>query len=193
MNSPLTIVVILLGSCVAGVQVPSVATAQEPTASDTPTLEELKTAGALRSSYRKPITPAKTDETPQANLKLFRAEIEPTLKKVCYECHGSETAEGDFRVDTLDPDLLHGNDVKKWLEVSAAVTNGEMPPEEGPELADDDRSKIVEWLSSEIQVASRVRRAGHQRRSRRLLGQSVQGWRNSKRMEKDRKDQNLPL
>ena len=154
---------ILLGSCVAGVQMPSVATAQELTASDTPTLEEVKAAGALRSSYRKSIPQAKTFETPQANLEAFRAEIEPTLKKACYECHGSETAEGEFRVDTLDPDLLHGEDVSWWLEVSSAVGNGEMPPEDGPELADDDRNRIIEWLSSEIQIASQVRRAeqGH--------------------------------
>ena len=50
-----------------------------------------------------------------------------------------------------------------WLEVSAAVSNGEMPPEDAPKLADDDRNKIIEWLSSEIQVASQVRRTeqGH--------------------------------
>ncbi len=38
-----------------------------------------------------------------------------------------------------------------------------MPPADEAELADDDRSKLIEWLSSEIQVASTVRRAeqGH--------------------------------
>ena len=63
----------------------------------------------------------------------------------------------------MDPDLLHGEDVSWWLEVSSAVGNGEMPPEDGPELADEDRNKIIEWLSSEIQSASQVRRAeqGH--------------------------------
>ena len=54
----------------------------------------------------------------------------------------------------MDPSLLHGEDVESWLKVSSAVTNGEMPPEDGPELADDDRSKIMAWLSAEIQVAS---------------------------------------
>ncbi|PHS07775.1 MAG: hypothetical protein COA78_13245 [Blastopirellula sp.] len=163
MNFQLTTVVILLGSCVAGVQMLSVATAQEITESKIQTLEEVKAAGTLRSSYRKTIPRAKTDETPQANLKAFRAEIEPMLKKACYDCHGSETAEGDFRVDKLDPDLLYGDDVDWWLKVSAAVTNGEMPPEDGPKLADDNRSRFISWLSSEIQIASQVRRAeqGH--------------------------------
>ena len=163
MNFRLTIAMVLLGICVAGVHLLSVATAQDPAAPDKSTLEQVKAAGALKSSYRKPIPQAKTYETPQANLKVFRAEIEPALKKACYECHGPETAEGDIRVDTLDPDLLHGDDVSWWLEVSSAVGNGEMPPEDGPELADEDRKRIIEWLSSEIQIASRVRRAeqGH--------------------------------
>ena len=133
------------------------------------TLEEVKAAGALESNYRKPIAREnafenpKTFEIPKADLKTFRAEIEPILKKACYKCHGSEITEGDIRVDTLDPDLLNGGDVEHWLEVSAAVTNGEMPPEDDSGLADDDRSKIVEWLASEIQVASLVHQSatGH--------------------------------
>ena len=155
MKTQLSIAAILLGSCVAD--------AQQPDPSAAPTLEKVKATGALQSSYRKPIKQAKVYETPQADLNTFPAEIEPVLKKTCYECHGHETAENDFRVDTLDPDLLRGDDVSWWLEVSSAVGNEEMPPESGPDLADEDREKIIDWLSSEIQIASQVQRAeqGH--------------------------------
>ncbi|PHR88349.1 MAG: hypothetical protein COA78_36545 [Blastopirellula sp.] len=128
------------------------------------TLEQIKASAATQSKYRSTYSHPASDDAPKANLKAFRAEIEPILKQACYECHGSETAEGEFRVDTLDPDLLRGDDVVWWLEVSAAVSNGEMPPKDGPKLADDDRSKLIAWLSSEIQiVASQVLRAeqGH--------------------------------
>lgn len=157
MKSNLAIVAILLCSIV-GTQLTSRATAQEFTESERPTLEQVKAAGLLRSSYRTSL-PMTESETPQANLQVFREEIEPALKKACYECHGSETSEGEIRVDTLDPDLLHGDDVSWWMEVSSAVGNGEMPPEDGPELADTDRETIVQWLSAEIQKASQVRRA----------------------------------
>ncbi|MGB7342662.1 MAG: DUF1592 domain-containing protein [Pirellulaceae bacterium] len=123
------------------------------------TLEQIKVAGATQSKYRSMVSRPVSSVSPKANLESFRKEVEPALKKACYECHGPGTAEGDFRVDTLDPDLLHGQDVDWWLDVSAAVTNGEMPPKDGPKLADDDRSKIIDWLSAEIQVASQVRRA----------------------------------
>ncbi|EMI15717.1 secreted protein containing DUF1592 [Rhodopirellula maiorica SM1] len=159
MKSQFSIFVVLLGSLLVGIQLPRISNAQVSESTNTPTLEEVKDAGALKSIYRQQAQQPKTFVKPQANLKEFREEIEPALKKACYECHGAETAEGDIRVDTLNPDLLHGDDVSWWLEVSSAVGNGEMPPEDGPELSDKDRKKIVEWLSAEIQTASRVRRA----------------------------------
>jgi mono/diheme cytochrome c family protein len=134
-----------------------------PESETLPTLETVKAAGVLRSSFRKQLPRTETNEAPKANLKVFRKEIEPVLKKACARCHGAKKQEGNIRIDTLDPDLLHGADVSWWLEVAAVLTNGEMPPADEAKLADKDRSKIIEWLSSEIQVASAVRRAegGH--------------------------------
>ncbi len=127
------------------------------------TLDELKAAGALLSSYRKHQSRSIGTAAPKADLAAFRKDVEPVLKKACDQCHGAETQEGDIRIDTLDPDLFHGNDVNWWLEVLAVLSNGEMPPADEAELADDGRSKVIEWLSSELQVASAVRRAeqGH--------------------------------
>ena len=127
------------------------------------TLDELKSAAALRSSYRKPQPVAASTEAPEPQLDAFRKDIQPILARACVQCHGPDTQEGNIRIDTLNPDLLHGDDVNWWLEVMAVLSNGEMPPADEPELADEDRSKIVEWLSSEVQVASTVRRAeqGH--------------------------------
>ena len=127
------------------------------------TLEELKAAGKLRSSYRNHQQRLVGAEAPQPELAAFRKDIQPILEKACVQCHGPDTQEGNIRIDTLDPDLLHGSDVDRWLEIVAVLSNGEMPPPDEAKLADDDRSKLIEWLSSEIQVASAVRRAeqGH--------------------------------
>jgi hypothetical protein len=122
------------------------------------TLEELKAAGALRSSYRQHQPRSVGTETPKPRLAAFRKDVEPVLNKNCVQCHGPETQEGNLLIDTLDPDLLHGDDVNWWLEVVAVLSNGEMPPADANELDDEDRSIVVEWLSSEIQVASAVRR-----------------------------------
>ena len=134
------------------------------------TLEAAKAAGRLKSTYL--ASSAKSMQTdvspdgeakPQPRLAFFRKTIDPILKQVCVQCHGPDAQEGNIRIDELNPDLLHGDDVNWWLEVLAVLSNGEMPPPDDVELSNADRARIIEWLSSEIQVASTVRRAeeGH--------------------------------
>lgn len=127
------------------------------------TFEELKAAGSESSKYLQQLPPAISSEVPKADLAAFEKKIEPILLRSCVQCHGSETAEGNIRIDTLDPNLLQGNDVAWWLEVLAVLSNDEMPPPDEVELTDADRSTVVAWLSRELQLASSVRRAtgGH--------------------------------
>jgi hypothetical protein len=106
----------------------------------------------------------KPAKVPKARLAEFRVKVDPVLKRVCVGCHGSEKQKGKFRIDTLDPDLLKGKDVAYWLEVFDVLSNGEMPPEDAKvQLTDAEKARIVDWLSSEIQLASQVRRSeqGH--------------------------------
>ncbi|MFP6765906.1 MAG: DUF1592 domain-containing protein [Planctomycetaceae bacterium] len=128
-----------------------------------PGLAEVKAAGVLRSRYRRQVPRPAVSQTPAANLKVFRQKIKPVLTRTCLKCHGARTQEGNLRIDTLDPDLLHGDDVDWWLEVLAVLNNGAMPPADEIDLPDQDRSQVIEWLSSELQVASAVRRSeqGH--------------------------------
>ncbi len=123
------------------------------------TFEQLKAKGALRSSYRQHASQRALQAEPVPDLETFRKEIQPILAKACSQCHGPKKQKGDLRVDTLDADLFKGNDVDWWLEVLAVLTNGEMPPEDDVELGDEDRQRVIEWLASEMQVASSVRRA----------------------------------
>lgn len=142
-----------------------VATAEEGAADDAerPSLEALKTIGAERSGYLRPLQNSKSTEVPQPQLAAFNKQIQPILARACVGCHGEEAQEGNIRIDTLDPNLHEGDDVSWWLEVMAVLSNGEMPPPDEPPLADSERTKIIDWLAQEIQVASTVRRAsgGH--------------------------------
>lgn len=139
-----------------GVDQPSISNSDPP--SNLVTLEELKAAGALRSSYQKHESRVIGTEAPKPDLLTFQTQVKPILRQACVSCHGAESQEGNIRIDVLDPDLFHGDDVNWWLEVFAVLSNGEMPPPDEAELAAEDRRKIVDWLSAEMQVASRVRR-----------------------------------
>jgi hypothetical protein len=123
------------------------------------TLEEAREAGALHSAYKNQRSHSIVSGTPEPDLATFQAEIGPILEATCFKCHGEEKQKGDFRVDSLDPDFLHGEDVDWWLDVFDVLTLGEMPPEDEEEMAGEDRGKVIDWLSSEIQLASQIRRS----------------------------------
>jgi len=164
MRNPLiTNFIVLLSICVVYSQTRS-AIAQDDSVPGNQTLEELKAEGAKRSSYRKQVARTKTTAVPKANLKAFREDIKPLLSEACVQCHGPKKQKSDFRVDTLNPDLINGEDAIWWLEVMDVVSNGEMPPEdEDVQLSDEGKGKIIDWLSNEIQIASQVARSeqGH--------------------------------
>ena len=89
--------------------------------------------------------------TPEVKrLAAFEKTIKPILKHSCVQCHGAKTAEGNIRIDTLDPNLLQGQDVAWWLEVLGVLSKGEMPPPDEVEMADADRAAVVAWLSREL-------------------------------------------
>jgi mono/diheme cytochrome c family protein len=125
--------------------------------------EELKLAGARRSRYKNFGDVEAPSDKPTARTAEFEREIRPVLEESCVPCHGAQTQEGNIRIDTLDPNLLQGDDVDWWLEVVAVLSNGEMPPADEATLADQARGKLIEWLSTELQIASQVRRVerGH--------------------------------
>lgn len=140
--------------------------------SSRPTLEQLRRQGARNSRYRgtsKVDVSHLAEESAETDLKKYKAAIEPLLVHHCVDCHSGSDLEGNFQLETLDPDLVGGGDVDWWNEVFAVVTNGEMPPPDVSELGDSDRKRIVDWLSAELERASVVRRRlGSQPSLRRL-------------------------
>ncbi len=146
--------------------------AQDETRSEVahPTFAEARAAGAEHSRYLQPQNaPSAADVPAGPDLQGFATTIEPILRRNCYECHGPEEDEGGVRLDTMDPDLFTGEDVDWWIDVLAVLTNGEMPPEDGPKLPGEDRAKVIDWLSIETQRASSTRRASRAHSSFRRL------------------------
>ncbi|MBL8891206.1 MAG: DUF1592 domain-containing protein [Planctomycetaceae bacterium] len=125
-------------------------------------LRELKRTGIDRSQYRNwqadqlPSDPVAAP--PQPRLEEFKTTIEPILKNACSDCHGADDPQGNIRIDTLDPNLHTGGDVDWWNEIFAVISKGEMPPPDSTDLSDEERKRIVDWLSQELQAASIARR-----------------------------------
>lgn len=60
----------------------------------------------------------------------FKAQVQPLIKKYCFECHGNGSSEGDFNLDKYDSAqrMLEGR--KNWLKVLRRVNAGDMPPQD---------------------------------------------------------------
>jgi mono/diheme cytochrome c family protein len=144
--------------------------ANRSTQAEHQTFEQLALEGARRSQYLGGgLQHSNGPEAPEANLPTFKEVVQPILEHACVHCHGPENEEGNIRIDTLDPDLLHGQDADWWLEILAVLTKGEMPPPDETGLTDEQRSQVVDWLSTEVQLASTVRRSSGQHSSFRRM------------------------
>lgn len=158
-----TILILLLSGIVSGV---SASGAEEPT-----TLNDAREHGRRKSRFLKEAVTAAAGTIPSPNLTDFQKLVSPNLIRSCLACHGPDRSEGRLRVDQLNPDLLTGPDVERWREVYNVLSNSEMPPEDESEFAlgDAERGRIVDWLSSELNKASVIRRNSKQHSSFRRL------------------------
>ncbi|WP_315853406.1 DUF1592 domain-containing protein [Bremerella alba] len=82
------------------------------------------------------------------------------MQKHCVRCHGPETQDGDFRVDTLSEDVGAAGSAKRWREVIEKINNGEMPPEDEPDRPTAEQGAVVvEWLAARIDEGRSARLA----------------------------------
>jgi hypothetical protein len=113
-----------------------------------------------------------------------QSQVRPIIETHCFGCHGEEKQKGKLRLDTLPTDLIQDRRAAEhWHDVRDALNLGEMPPEEEPELALEDRRILVAWINQEIDalleakhstggrvVLRRLNRAEYQNTMRDLLG-----------------------
>jgi mono/diheme cytochrome c family protein len=110
-------------------------------------------------------TAGDSEPVPKANFDDYERFFAPLFTKSCVDCHGSKKSAAGLRIDKLDPNLLKGGDVDRWVEIYDVLSRHEMPPVDKPEyhLKDEERAQIVEWLGNEIQKASHAKKnaGGH--------------------------------
>ena len=90
--------------------------------------------------------------------ETFPAKLGSLVKKHCAGCHGPDAQEGDFRIDTLARDVAGGGDADHWHEALNRINNGEMPPEDAPQLSDREFADLTAWLTQQLEIAARARR-----------------------------------
>lgn len=90
---------------------------------------------------------------PVVDSQTFETTVRPFLVKHCVACHGAETAEAELRLDTLAADFVQRPAVDHWIEVLDRLNLGEMPPEDRPRPDAAALTRVIEWITSELQLA----------------------------------------
>jgi hypothetical protein len=87
------------------------------------------------------------DEKPKLSpAEVYQKEIQPILKKHCYDCHDADVAKGDLNLahfDTLEK-IHEAQDT--WQTILERVYAFEMPPPGKKDLPFDKQRQLVDWL-----------------------------------------------
>ena len=98
-----------------------------------------------------------------AEPRTFDDAVQPFLKTHCVRCHGAESQEGDFRLDTLARDFESEIGAQHWAEVIERMNSGEMPPEDEPQPKSNELASVIDWLAARIKDGELARLAKRNR------------------------------
>ncbi|NQZ58110.1 MAG: DUF1587 domain-containing protein, partial [Lentisphaeraceae bacterium] len=109
------------------------------------------------------------ENTPQGSQYNFDKDIKPLLQRYCYNCQDDDTQKGEVQLDSLDPDIIKGQDGEHWHAALDAINSGDMPPaKKKKQPTDAERRKIVEWITANIKLAGKLNKGKVQSVVRRL-------------------------
>lgn len=81
-------------------------------------------------------------------------QLEPLLRRSCFECHDAKSAEGGLDLSALRFDLGDRAVRERWIRIHDRIESGEMPPPD-EELMPSERARMVKLLASAIIEADR--------------------------------------
>lgn len=80
----------------------------------------------------------------------FEGEIRPLIEAHCLACHGGEKTKGDVDFSGVHSLRDAESVADLWELVAEVVEHGEMPPEDEPPLAEDQRDRLLGWIREDL-------------------------------------------
>ncbi len=87
----------------------------------------------------------------------FRDQLVPLLRAYCYDCHGSDSGEGDVMLEKYQSVDQLAEDRKEWLRALKQVQLGSMPPAEAPAMDNDSRARLAKLIDELTNAVDCVR------------------------------------
>ena len=72
----------------------------------------------------------------------FTTEVRPLMEKHCFSCHGAEKGKGGVRLHEFHDVKALFRDPKLWENVAEQIRDGAMPPEDKPQLSDEENRRV---------------------------------------------------
>lgn len=88
----------------------------------------------------------------------YITQVQPLFEEFCVRCHGPDKQKAKVRMDTLNPDMLNGNDGDEWKHILDVINSGEMPEADEKQPSDEQRRTMVSWLTDELHEAKELRK-----------------------------------
>lgn len=83
--------------------------------------------------------------SPECNGDEFQSEIQPLLKKYCFECHSGNDAKGEIDFASLRSDQDIDAAFETWEQTAQRLIDREMPPDGELQPTESEKSKILDW------------------------------------------------
>ncbi len=76
----------------------------------------------------------------------FNSQILPIVRKYCIQCHNEEKSQGDLNLTKFtELDSVKQNK-EIWEGVYERLRTREMPPDNAPQLTDEEREVFIQWI-----------------------------------------------
>lgn len=84
------------------------------------------------------------------DLAGFNAKIQPLFEQYCTDCHDDSLNKGGLSLETIDADLLAGDDFETWRLIEEQVAFGDMPPAKKLQPSAAERKVLLDWIGAEL-------------------------------------------
>jgi hypothetical protein len=86
---------------------------------------------------------------------LFQEQFAPFARKYCQDCHNKRQAKGELDLTryTRDGDVI--GDFRRWQTIVEFIRHGEMPPEDKPQPALEERNAAVAAIEAILLTEAR--------------------------------------
>ena len=95
---------------------------------------------------------AAAEPTDQAE---FDEHIHHFLATHCVACHGEKKQKAKFALHDIDGAITNGKDTVRWEKILEMISLGEMPPDDEPQPAKVDRTRVIGWITNELRKIGR--------------------------------------